>query len=55
MDNTRWATVMVGIRHHICVQLNENETAEDVKSRVGNSLWGHPVEVKGIYPTPWNK
>ena len=53
----RWATVAVGLRggHHICVYMRTDETEEDVRLRVENSLWGPPAKVVGIYDTPWGK
>jgi len=53
----QWATVAVLLNesHHICVKLEEDETAEDVKKRVEDSMWGPPARVKGIYDTPWGR
>ena len=53
-DVHRWATVCLGM-HHICVHMKPDETEEELVARVEDSLWGPPAEVKGVYPTPWNK
>jgi len=53
----KWATVSLGPsgEHHICVYMRKNESEEDVRLRVENSIWGPPAKVIGVYPTPWNK
>ena len=53
----RWATVAVMLNesHTLYVKLNEGETAEGIKKRVENSIWGPPAVVKGIYDTPGGK
>ena len=55
MKNKRWATVAVGGRNHICVLMLKDETEEELKLRVENSLWGPPAKIVGIYSTPWGK
>ena len=57
MKKDRWATVAVGLngRNHICIYMRKDETEEEVKLKVENSLWGAPAKVVGIYSTPWGK
>ena len=55
MKNRKWATVLIPGGSQISVLMLKDETEEELKTRVENSIWGSPAKVVGIYSTSWGK